>query len=200
VSIAKSAVESAFAITFGYSLAVDPLTHNGQAVEKSEANGAHDGRIVQCPCKPRPGFVYQRVIDNRISLDAVEDLRTVVVGGRPVVTFRKQRGFLQRFANHNHRVLLAYPSDLFSTAETQAIGRFCALLGMDWGGLDILRDRRTKQIYIVDANKTDMGPPLALPLADKMRATRLLASALRRYVWVARNQSASRTVKTLTGA
>jgi hypothetical protein len=70
---------------------------------------------------------------------------------------------------------------------------------MDWGGLDILRDRRTKQIYIVDANKTDMGPPLALPLADKMRATRLLASALRRYVWVARNQTAGRTVKTLTG-
>jgi hypothetical protein len=199
LSIAKSAVETAFANTFGYALAVDPQKHQGQAVEKSEVNGAHDGHIVQCPRAPRPGFSYQRVIDNRIALDAVEDLRTVVVGGRPIVTFRKQRSFLQRFANHNNRVLLAYPSDLFSSAEIQAIGQFCALLGMDWGGLDILRDRRTKQIYIVDANKTDMGPPLALPLADKMRATRLLASALRRYVWVARNQTAGRTVKTLTG-
>ena len=48
---------------------------------------------------------------------------------------------------------------------------------LDWGGLDILRERGTGRLYIVDVNKTDM-PPLALPFVDKMRASRKLGAAL----------------------
>lgn len=54
-------------------------------------------------------------------------------------------------------------------------------MNLDWGGLDILRDRHDGRIYIVDVNKIDM-PPLALPFRDKMRSTRQLAAALRRMV------------------
>jgi hypothetical protein len=49
---------------------------------------------------------------------------------------------------------------------------------LDWGGLDVLRDRADGRLYVVDVNKTDMGPPIALPWADKLRATRLMARAL----------------------
>ena len=37
-------------------------------------------------------------------------------------------------------------------------------------------------LWIVDVNKTDMGPPIALPMADKLKATRTLAHALRAHV------------------
>lgn len=46
---------------------------------------------------------------------------------------------------------------------------------LDFGGLDILRDKQTGRIYIVDVNKTDMGPPFALPLKEKLRAVDIIA-------------------------
>jgi hypothetical protein len=48
--------------------------------------------------------------------------------------------------------------------------------------LDVLRDATEGRLYIVDANKTDMGPPTALPLSDKLHATRTLAKAFRAFV------------------
>ena len=52
---------------------------------------------------------------------------------------------------------------------------------LDWGGLDILRDRANGRLYVVDVNKTDM-PPLALPFRDKVRAIALLGDALKRLL------------------
>ena len=67
-------------------------------------------------------------------------------------------------------------------AEMDAIARFATILGLDWGGLDVLRDAQEGRLYIVDANKTDMGPPTALPLAEKLHATRVMARAFRAFV------------------
>ena len=50
------------------------------------------------------------------------------------------------------------------------------------GACLLLRDASEGRLYIVDANKTDMGPPTALPLADKLHATRTLAKAFRVFV------------------
>lgn len=178
IELTKSAVARAFEETFGYALALDPRTHVGAAVEKGEANGVHDGRIVACPSEPRPGRVYQRVVDNRGPRGLVEDLRTPTVGGRPACVFIKRRPIGQRFSNDNVEVALARPEDLFSPLELERIAAFCRAMGLDWGGLDVLRDAQDGRIYIVDANKTDMGPPTALPLPDKLRATEVLAEAL----------------------
>jgi hypothetical protein len=46
----------------------------------------------------------------------------------------------------------------------------------------VLRDRTDGKLYIVDANKTDMGPPIALNLADKVKATRMMRDAFRKFV------------------
>ena len=43
--------------------------------------------------------------------------------------------------------------------------------------MDVLRDRTSGRIFIVDANKTDMGPPVALKLGSKLRGTRRMAKA-----------------------
>lgn len=179
--ISKSAVARAFFRAAGYRLEVDPTRHVGPMVAKSEMNAAHDGRVVIGPLEAREaGQTYQRLIDNRIAGGRVEDLRTVTVAGRPVVVFRKRRLEVRRFANENVEVELARPGEVFSAEEMALISRFARELRFDWGGLDILRDREDGRIYIVDANKTDMGPPLALPLKDKLTAVRIIADAFLR--------------------
>ncbi|MEQ1708083.1 MAG: hypothetical protein ABL864_07115 [Terricaulis sp.] len=181
--VSKSNVSRACAAAFGYPLAVDPATHVGPAVEKSEINAAHDGRIVQCPTPALPGRVYQRVIDNRgLDADLVDDLRTCTVGGKAACVFIKRRPVTKRFLNTNTEVSLRAPEDVFTPAELEQISAFTREIGLDWGGVDVLRDRADGRLYIVDANKTDMGPPISLNLPDKLKATRMLAEAFRAYV------------------
>lgn len=181
VDISKSRVAEVFAQVFGYPLTLDPETGIGLAVEKGEGNGVHDGRLVWRPTRARPGRTYQRLIDNVENGEAV-DLRTPFVGGRPIVVFIKRRPVEQRFANHNASVSLVRPSDVFSPEEIEKLGAFTRAMGLDWGGLDVLRDRPTGRLYVVDVNKTDMGPPIALPFPDKLRAVARMGRALRRLI------------------
>jgi hypothetical protein len=189
--VSKTRVAAAFEEAFGYGLALDPRDHCGEAVEKSERNGAHDGRIVICPTRPVPGKAYQRLVDNRTPLgDLVEDLRCPTIGGRPVCVFRKRRRVTERFANANVEVEAAHPEQVFTSDELARIAATTRRLGLDWGGLDVLRDRAEGRLYIVDANKTDMGPPTALPLPAKLDATRRLARAFRRFIGLSEEPSA----------
>lgn len=177
--LSKSRVAAAFEKAFGYSLALNPCEYEGFAVEKGEANGIHDGRIVTLPCEPKPGKVYQKLIDNRGEDGLMEDLRTPTVGGVPALVYIKRRPEQVRFSNENTQCWLCGVDEIFSHEEIASITRFCQILNLDWGGLDILRDRSSGLIYIVDANRTDMGPPIALPLSDKLKSTYILASALK---------------------
>lgn len=182
--VSKSNVARASEIAFGNRLAIDPTTYYGPAVEKSEINAAHDGRIVQCPTQPIPGRAYQRIIDNRMlaNPDLVEDLRTSTVGNKPVVVFVKRRQVTKRFLNTNTEVLLRAPEEVFSPVELEQISAFTREIGLEWGGVDVLRDRTTGELFIVDANKTDMGPPIALNLQDKVKATYAMRDAFRKFV------------------
>ena len=78
--ISKSRVAAVFEATFGYPLAIDPTTYDGDAVEKSEINSMHDGRVVRCPADRREGYVYQRLIDTSDG-GSITDLRTPCIGG-----------------------------------------------------------------------------------------------------------------------
>lgn len=181
--ISKSRVAAASEVAFGNPLAVNPETYTGPAVEKSQINAAHDGHIVQCPTPALPGRAYQRVIDNRTpDLSLVEDLRTSTLGGKPIVVFIKRRPVTKRFQNTNVDVEMRLPEQVFSAEEIERISAFTKEIGLEWGGVDVLRDRTDGRLYIVDANKTDMGPPIALNLPDKMVATRLLARAFSDYI------------------
>ncbi len=176
IDVTKTEVARVFEQVFGYPLMVDPRGDHGLVVEKGEDNGVHDGRTVQTPCPALPGKTYQKLIDNSDG-GFVDDLRTPCVGGKPVLVFIKRRPLADRFANHNSSVTLHRSEDLLSAREIEQIGDFCAAMQMDWGGLDILRDRHSGLIYVVDVNKTDMGPPITLPLKEKLEATELLSKA-----------------------
>lgn len=179
--VSKSHVAAVFEDVFGYPLALDPETWTGLAVDKGELNGAHDGRIVQCPAPRQPGRCYQRLVDTAEG-DFIHDLRTPTVGGVPVVVWEKKKPGGDRFSIHNLSVRRLDPRDVYSPEELVLIGRFCAAMGLDWGGLDILRDRPSGRIYIVDVNKTDVGPVIALSWKDKLVSTAMLARALEKLV------------------
>jgi hypothetical protein len=175
--ITKSRVAEVFEDVFGYALAVDPTTYAGPMVCKSEENGVHDGYIVQGPCAARPGWVYQRAVDNSDG-DSVVDLRCPTVFGKLAVVCKKRRALARRFENYNASCELAEPGDVFNADELSKIEAFCKAMYLDWGGLDILRDRSDERLYIVDVNKTDM-PVLILPTREKLEVSDRLARLLR---------------------
>jgi len=178
IDTSKTHVAKVFEHVSGRALAVDPEHWSGDMVAKSELNGAHDGRILRAPHPAEDGVSYQKLIDNLAEDGCVEDFRCPTVGGQVDVVFLKRRPVGDRFANHNSEVRMLNPDEVFTPAERALISDFCNEIGLDWGGLDVLRDRKSGDIWIVDVNKTDMGPPIALPLADKMTATRKLSRAL----------------------
>ncbi|MEQ8179478.1 MAG: hypothetical protein RIA10_14195 [Amphiplicatus sp.] len=181
--IRKSVVARVFEETFGYGLAIDPATHQGPVVEKSESNGKHDGRIVVCPLtQPARDRVYQRLVENTFDGREFVDIRTPVVGGKIPFVYLKRRTRELRFSNDNHRVDLVDADAMLSKQEQAQIAGFASAMALDFGGLDVLRDRADGRIYIVDANKTDMGPPSALSGLNKLKAMRGLADAFANLV------------------
>ncbi len=183
LDIRKSMVAKTFERVFGYALHVDPRTHHGLALRKSERNGVHDGQILPCPYFPSTdGQVYQHLIDNTQDGRIYTDIRTPIVGGNLPTVYLKQRKANARFSNDNFRVVVTSASEQFSADEQRKITIFAQAMNLDFGGMDVLRDRRDGRIYIVDVNKTDMGPPTALPRHDKLVAMRALADSFRDYV------------------
>jgi hypothetical protein len=182
VDVSKSRVAAVFEEVFGYPLALDPTTGRGLIVEKSETNGVHDGRLVLAPCAARPGRVYQRLVDASDDQGVSRDFRTLCAQGRPLLVWVKEKPAEARFSINNRRAALRAPGDIFSPEEIAAIGRFCGRMGLDWGGLDILRDRDDGRIYVVDVNKTDLGPVIALSWRDKILSMAVLAEAFERLV------------------
>ncbi|MBX9745378.1 MAG: hypothetical protein K2X34_00655, partial [Hyphomonadaceae bacterium] len=180
--VSKSYVARVMEEAFGYPLAIDPATFAGEAVEKGEGNGVHDGRIVQCPLPRVEGKSYQRVIKTEGADGWAYDLRTACVGRRPVVVFVKQKPAVSRFSIQNTSVVVKTPEEVFSPAEIQQIERFCAAMQLDWGGLDVLREHESGRLYVVDVNKTDTGPAVVLSWKDRARATSLLSDALREMI------------------
>lgn len=179
--ISKANVSRHFTAAFGYSCDVDPLTYSGPCVEKSNLNALHDGRIVVGPAAAvRAGSVYQRVINNVVPGDLVEDIRVPVINGTVPFAYLKYRPVAARFdSNKSRAIRLCAAGDVLSAEEIRTIGKFTRSIGLDYGELDVLRDRDDGRIYIVDANKTPAGPSHRLRQADFRRAVSMLAAAFR---------------------
>lgn len=178
--VSKTHVARVMEDAFGYPLAVDPRTFVGEAVEKGEGNGLHDGRLVECPRAPVAGKSYQRVIKTEGEDGWAYDLRTACVGRKPVVVFLKKKPAAARFSIQNTSVVVKEPAEVFSPADVAQIERFCEAMQLDWGGLDVLREHATGRLFVVDVNKTDTGPAVVLSWYDRALATRLLSAALRK--------------------
>lgn len=178
-NIGKAHVANVFSQTFGYDLSVDPRLHSEKCVEKSDENGMHDGSIVECPREPRDGYVYQHVVDNRVG-HLVEDLRVAVIGSEIPLVYLLCRPVHERFANFSSRAVLKRPEEMLSSSEISKILDFAREIRLDYGELDVLRNRKDNRIYIVDVAKTPFGPPIRLPLNKRLEAIQIQAEAFNR--------------------
>jgi hypothetical protein len=169
--ISKSRVAEAFGRVAGYDLKLDPARHTGRAVEKSELNGKHDGRLVDCPTAPLPGKSYQRFIDSSDG-ETAYDYRTTIINRKPQFVLVKTKPARDRFSIHNATVTFHELDQVFSAEEIELIRRFAEDMQLDWGAFDVLRDRASARIYVVDVNKTDTGPAVDLSLRPGQAQTR----------------------------
>jgi hypothetical protein len=175
--ISKTRVHAAFKKVFGYSLSVDPLTHQGACVEKSDINAAHDGRVIECPVDQRAeNHVYERVVNNQAGDRYVEDIRTVIMKDTVPLVYLKYRFAANRFRNYRKAVTVR-AGDVFSAGERERIIAFSREMGLDLGELDILRDRGDGRLYIIDVNPTPAGPPGYMPAREYRRALKVLSAA-----------------------
>jgi len=179
--ISKARVNSVFEDVFGYSLAVDPQTYKGKCVMKANWNALHKGRIIECPAKLHEGdFVYQKLIRNEVKDGLVEDMRVPIFGNKTPFVYLKYRSVENRFVDRKHtnkKATIIEVSKVLSLSELKDIYLFCEAIGLDYGELDILRDREDGRIYIVDANNTPSGPTSSIGDDDGKAAVVRLSQA-----------------------
>jgi hypothetical protein len=152
--ISKSRVDRIFAETFGYTITVDPTTYRGPCVEKSEENGTHDGRIIDCPIDaPRPRYVYQKAINNLMDDGMYGVLRVPIFCGVIPYVALGHRPLDERFGSATRSTFLE-PDVPFSSAEVEKLIEFSAKMNLDYGEHDVMRDRDDGRIYVCDVNPT----------------------------------------------
>lgn len=188
--VSKSRVDEMFRNIFGYSSLVDPVTYSGEMVKKSEINAAHDGIIVKGPVEPEPGFVYQKLIDNTVEGGMVVDLRIPVIKNTIPHVYLKYKRMQYRFGHFSRTdtrkrgVDIMKPEEILSDDEISKIKSYVREFGLDYCELDVLRDKATGLIYIVDVNNA----PFGLRFMDKQSteaALNRIADAIKREIIMA---------------
>jgi len=177
--ISKSHVGEVFKSVFGYELSVDPKTFKGKAVEKSDENGTHDGRIITCPIPEheiKAGYCYQRFIDSSFNGETSEDLRIATAFGKVGAVFHKHKSFDNIFSTTYLSTTVHEPEERFSPEELGLIKTYCEVIGLDFGAMDVMRDKSDNRIYIVDVNKTCM-PVMMLSPEEQHRSLKMIAKA-----------------------
>ncbi len=159
--ISKSHVDDVHQTVFGYCTKLDPTVFQGRAVMKPELNSQEGGAFVDCPIAPaevRTDHIYQKLVDNAVDANTVKEYRVLVVGNEIVDVIVQFRGAPQRLKGRGSgggQGWTAEPAHAVFTADEHAsILRFCELIGLEFGELDVLPDMVENRIYILDANKT----------------------------------------------
>jgi hypothetical protein len=155
--ISKKHIDDVFFEVFGYRMSIDPKTHQGACVRKSDINAVHDGTVLECPVEPETGYVYQKLINTDLGDGRVMDIRIHIFKDTIPFLLRRYKSTEDIF----HMTIgaeIAETDELLSLEEQEKIIEYCKKLGIDYGELDALRDKKDGRLYIVDVNNTPAGP------------------------------------------
>lgn len=181
--ISKVAVDRAHLQVFQYNTFVDAQTYAGKIVQKNDVNAIHDGQILQGPlAKTEAGFIYQILIDNSFDENWVLDIRVPIVKGTLDFVYLKYRDIKERFKNTTVKTEVKPIKDIFNAEEIQLINQFCETMHLDYGELDVLRNKDDGKIYIVDVNNTPQGPPANTPKEQGKEAIDKISRVLLRSI------------------
>ena len=166
--ISKRHINELHGRVFGYDL--EPELDATEFVAKSDRNATHDGRVV-ARRSSEAGVVTQRLIDNRLDAHMVTDFRVVLFDRRIVLCVVRYRPVANRFLGQGFSLLavLTPPDACFSATEQAQLAAMCDAVGADWAELDVLRDRGSGRLYVVDVNPTP-GAPIPSLSRDEDRA------------------------------
>jgi hypothetical protein len=109
----------------------------------------------------------------------------VILGHIPFV-YLKRRPLATRFSNENSSASLHPADGIISTDEQAKLVAFADAMHMQFGEMDVLRDRSDGRVYVVDANRTPAGPPNHISWLEGYRAVRMIAAALHER-WLAKS-------------
>lgn len=157
--ISKEKVEEVFKQVFGYDLYVDPHATNNRILRKSNFNGRHDGKVIQGPVSERKkDFVYEKVLNNQINDNLFQDLRITYFNGIIPLVSPRFHNKANRFGNTTKATIEKVENHL-TREELKLIRCFCTRLGLEYGDLDLIRNKNDQRLYVVDANPTPTIPP-----------------------------------------
>ena len=174
--ISKIYVDEIHQHVFGYCTVVNPKSFAGEIVIKSDTNALHDGRIVQGPFDEIDNTnIYQILIDNKHSDNLVLDYRVPIVNKTLDFIYLKYRDISERFKNTTVNTEVSDINNHFTLDEIELINQFCAKMKLEYGELDVLRNKNDGKIYIVDVNNTPQGPPANTPKKEGEIAIKKIA-------------------------
>ncbi|MGF1544220.1 MAG: hypothetical protein ACFB00_06945 [Parvularculaceae bacterium] len=159
--ISKTRVDEIFESVFGYATRLDPRTHKGRAVVKSEINYGGGGRFVDLPIpvdEIEEACIYQKLVDNEVSPGVVKEFRVAIIGREIADVVEATRRIDRRLSGRGSGGGLSTrevaAEEAFTDSERADVLEFCKRLGLEFGELDILPDIQEGRIYVLDANKT----------------------------------------------
>lgn len=174
--ISKKNVDRIQLEVFRYSLEVNPMTYKGAYLKKGNLNSSFKGAVIERPEKPMKNFVYQKVVKNTENGFAC-DIRVPVFKNIIPFVYLIYSREKNRFGDDYSKLEIAKATSVFSDKELKDILKFCRIIGLDYGELDVLRDNETKRIYIVDANNTPVLPTQHISFKKKLEILNLLSKA-----------------------
>lgn len=152
--ISKVFVDKAFKKVFGYSTFIDPKTYTGKIVKKNDINAIHDGTILQGPVNEiEEGFIYQILINNAGPDDTVIDIRVPIVNGTIDIVYEKFKPVNDRFG-HPSKSIVRKIEEMLSTGEIELLNKLCHEMQLEFGEMDVLRNKDDGKIYVIDVNNT----------------------------------------------
>ena len=170
VCVLKGFVDKTWESVSGYSITVDPANPPDKYVRKSQlqyishTGEAHDGRVFDKPQSPDNGYVYQKLIDNRIRIenhDLYQTLRIPVFNQSIPCLYAKihTHRFKSRakYNKWSYNFVTYDIKEYLSSEEIKTILEFCRIAGVEYAELDILRDNKSGLIYVIDINNLAGG-------------------------------------------
>jgi hypothetical protein len=180
--ISKKNVEKIQELIFGYGMSVNPQSHFGACVCKSDENAKHDGKIIQCPTDSIDNNqVYQIVINNKDNFrkGIYFDYRVCVMGGSIPIVYKKYKTEEKRFTNDTFEAEIS-PLETIPQDIQNKIIEFCHTIQCEFCELDVLQDQDSGKWFVIDVNKTPYGPPASLPSSEKKKAVTILSNGFQK--------------------
>jgi hypothetical protein len=173
--ISKIKIDEVHLEIFGYNTIVNPLTHIGSCVVKSNENALHDGQIIRCPIQQtEKNKIYQIIIDNQ-EQELFVDYRICVMKSDIVIAYKKYKTRELRFTNDTCAASILDIQFIPEIIQNYIVS-FTKKMQSDFCEIDVLKDNNTGKWYIIDLNKTPYGPPASLSKSDKKKAVEILSN------------------------